>query len=209
MTLDPFYLIVDTADWIERLVPCGVKLVQLRMKNVEPSTVRAHVRRARQICARHDCQLIINDFWQTAIEEGGDFIHLGQEDLAAADIHAIRTANLRIGISTHNEAELETALAVSPDYVALGPIYPTTLKQMNWQPQGPEKLGRWKARIGNLPLVAIGGLRVDRLEGVFASGADSAAVVSDITRHRDPEGQTRRWIEQTSAIRHRPGQVPD
>lgn len=201
MKLDPFYLIVDSADWIERLVPCGVKLVQLRMKDIDPLTLRDHVRRARQICLRHGCQLIINDYWQTAIDEGCDFIHLGQEDLVDADINAIRRANLKIGISTHDEAELKTALALAPDYVALGPIYPTILKKMNWSPQGLEKLGLWKSRIGALPLVAIGGLRVDRLAGVFANGADIAAVVTDITRNRDPETQTKRWLEQTSAIR--------
>ncbi|WP_159949609.1 thiamine phosphate synthase [Rhizobium sp. 18065] len=201
MKLDPFYLIVDSADWIERLVPCGVKLVQLRMKNIDPPKLRDHVRRARQICVRHGCQLIINDYWQTAIDEGCDFIHLGQEDLADADINAIRKANLKIGISTHDEAELETALALAPDYVALGPIYPTTLKKMNWPAQGLEKLALWKSRIGALPLVAIGGLRVDRLSGVFANGADIAAVVTDIAQNQDPEAQTKRWIEQTSAIR--------
>ncbi|MDO1583965.1 thiamine phosphate synthase [Rhizobium oryzicola] len=197
MKLDPFYLIVDSADWIERLVPLGVKLVQLRMKDVSDEVLRAHVRRSKAACAAHGCQLIINDFWQVAIEEGCDFIHLGQEDLGLADLAAIRAAGLKLGLSTHDEAELETALAAKPDYVALGPVWPTILKQMKWAPQGLPRLKDWKHKVGHLPLVAIGGVTVERLADVFAHGADSAAVVTDITRNADPEGRTRAWIEAT------------
>lgn len=197
MKLDPFYLIVDSADWIERLVPLGVKLVQLRMKDVPDEVLRAHIRRSKVACAAHGCQLIINDFWQMAIEEGCDFIHLGQEDLGSADLAAIRAAGLKLGLSTHDEAELETALAAKPDYVALGPVWPTILKQMKWAPQGLPRLKDWKQKVGHLPLVAIGGVTVERLADVFAHGADSAAVVTDITRNADPEGRTRAWIEAT------------
>ena len=102
---------------------------------------------------------------------------------------------MRIGISTHDHAELERALALQPDYVALGPIYPTLLKQMPWAPQGLARITEWKRRIGNLPLVAIGGLTVERVPGVFAAGADSAAVVTDIVRNADPDLRTREWIE--------------
>lgn len=201
MKLDPFYLIVDSADWIERLVPLGVKLVQLRMKGAEESVLRQHIRRARQYCADHGCQLVINDFWQIAIDEACDFVHLGQEDLATADLAAIRSAGLKLGLSTHDETELETALAAKPDYVALGPVYPTILKKMPWAPQGLERLTVWKEKIVPLPLVAIGGLRPDRLLGVFGAGADSAAVVTDITLHADPEARTREWLEVTEPWR--------
>lgn len=201
MKLDPFYLIVDSADWIERLVPIGVKLVQLRMKDQPEEMLRAHIRRAKTVCAWHGCQLIINDYWQIAIEEQCDFVHLGQEDLADADIAAIRAAGLKLGLSTHDEAELEAALAARPDYVALGPIYPTILKQMKWDPQGLERIRVWKDRLASLPLVAIGGLRPERLDGVFAQGADSAAVVTDITLNADPEARTREWIAKTERWR--------
>ncbi len=194
MTLDPFYLIVDSAAWIRRLVPLGVKLVQLRIKDRSTPEIRAEIREAKAICAAHECQLIVNDYWQLAIEEGCDFIHLGQEDLASADLSAIRDAGLKLGLSTHDEAELETALAAEPDYIALGPIYPTVLKVMLWAPQGLDRIGAWKARIGNRPLVAIGGLTVERLAGVFEHGADIAAVVTDITRNADPESRTLEWV---------------
>ncbi|MBB3384242.1 MULTISPECIES: thiamine phosphate synthase [Rhizobium] len=194
MTLDPFYLIVDSAAWIRRLVPLGVKLVQLRIKDRSTPEIRAEIREAKAICAAHECQLIVNDYWQLAIEEGCDFIHLGQEDLASADLSAIRDAGLKLGLSTHDEAELETALAAEPDYIALGPIYPTVLKVMLWAPQGLDRIGAWKARIGNRPLVAIGGLTVERLAGVFEHGADIAAVVTDITHNADPESRTLEWV---------------
>jgi thiamine-phosphate pyrophosphorylase len=201
MKLDPFYLIVDSAEWIERLVPLGVKLVQLRMKDCADAELRSAIRRAKTVCAAHQCQLIINDYWRVAIEEGCDFIHLGQEDLATADIAAIRAAGLKLGLSTHDEAELETALEAEPDYVALGPVWPTILKKMKWAPQGLEKVRSWKTRIGSLPLVAIGGINTGRIDSVFAHGADSAAVVTDITLNTDPEGRAREWIERTARFR--------
>ena len=201
MKLDPFYLIVDSADWIDRLVPVGVKLVQLRMKHVPEHSLRNEIRRAKATCAAHACQLIVNDYWQIAIEEACDFVHLGQEDLAEADIAAIRAAGLKLGLSTHDEAELDTALAAKPDYIALGPVWPTILKKMKWAPKGAEKLRDWRERIAPIPLVAIGGLNPDRLQAVFENGADSAAVVTDITLNADPEARTREWIARTARWR--------
>jgi len=199
--LDPFYLIVDSADWIDRLVPVGVKLVQLRVKHVPEHSLRNEIRRAKATCAVHGCQLIVNDYWQIAIEEACDFVHLGQEDLAEADVAAIRAAGLKLGLSTHDEAELDTALAAKPDYIALGPVWPTILKKMKWAPQGAEKLRDWKTRIAPIPLVAIGGLNPDRLQAVFENGADSAAVVTDITLNAAPEARTREWIARTARWR--------
>ncbi|MCM2474317.1 thiamine phosphate synthase [Rhizobium sp. CG5] len=201
MSLDPFYLIVDSADWIERLVPLGVRLVQLRIKDRNEAEIRADIRRAKAICAANACQLVINDYWRIAVEEGCEFVHLGQEDLADADLPAIRAAGLKLGLSTHDEAELQVALAARPDYIALGPIYPTILKQMPWAPQGLPRLADWRQRVGPLPLVAIGGLNPERLDGVFQAGADSAAVVTDITLSADPEQRTRQWLGRTEARR--------
>lgn len=203
MKLDPFYLIVDSAAWIARLVPLGVKLVQLRIKDMDEAALREEIRTAKAICGQFGCMLVVNDHWRLAIEEGCDFVHLGQEDLAAADIAAIRRAGLKLGLSTHDGDELETALAADPDYVALGPIYPTILKEMKWAPQGLARLAEWKRCVGSLPLVAIGGLNTGRLGGVFAHGADSAAVVTDIIRNDDPEARTREWLKATATWRLR------
>ncbi len=203
MRLDPFYLIVDSADWIARLVPLGVKLVQLRVKDRSEAYLRQEIRSARAICAEHRCQLVVNDYWQLAIEEGCDFIHLGQEDLNVADLAAIRSAGLKLGLSTHDDAELDTALSAGPDYIALGPIYRTVLKEMIWSPQGPELLSYWKKRVGNLPLVAIGGLTPERAVGMFEYGADSAAVVTDVLASPSPEARVKEWILTTNPYRPR------
>ncbi|KHA50341.1 thiamine phosphate synthase [Sulfitobacter geojensis] len=197
MTLDRFYPIFDSADWIERLVPLGIKLVQLRMKDMPPDVVTAHIERSKLVCARHGCTLIVNDYWQAAIDTGCDYIHLGQEDLDDADIAAIRAAGLRLGISTHDKAELRRALALAPDYIALGPIYPTILKKMKWHEQGVAKLATWRALIGGTPLIAIGGMSIDRAAGAFDAGADVVAAVTDITLNEDPEERVSAWLKAT------------
>jgi thiamine-phosphate pyrophosphorylase len=194
MKLPRVYPIVDSAVWVRRLLPLGVRLVQLRIKELPAPALRAEVRAAQAACRAAGAQLIVNDYWQLALEENCDFVHLGQQDLDRADLGALRRAGVRVGISTHADDELERALALAPDYVALGPIYPTLLKVMPWQPQGLARLGVWKQRIGALPLVAIGGLTLERLPGVFAAGADVAAVVTDIVRAAQPEERTRQWL---------------
>ncbi|MGB5083177.1 MAG: thiamine phosphate synthase, partial [Methylocystis silviterrae] len=201
LRLDPFYLIVDDADWLSRLLPQGVKLVQLRVKDRAEPDVREQIVTAREMCARHGAQLVVNDYWRLAIEEGCDFVHLGQGDLDAADIPALRRAGVRIGVSTHDEAELGRALSLEADYVALGPIYPTLLKQMAFAPQGLARLGAWKAQIGATPLVAIGGLTPERAIAALAAGADSACVVTDILRNADPDARTREWLSATQPWR--------
>ncbi|WOJ90354.1 thiamine phosphate synthase [Methylocapsa polymorpha] len=195
--LDPFYLIVDSAAWIARLLPCGVRLVQLRVKDAPEASVRAEIAEAKARCAAAGAQLIVNDYWREAIDAGCDFIHLGQTDLDTADLPAIRRAGLKLGVSTHDEAELARALETEPDYVALGPIYPTILKQMAFAPQGLPRLAEWKRKIGKIPLVGIGGVTLDRVAGVLEAGADSAAVVTDITRNADPEQRARDWVKAT------------
>ncbi|WP_298352911.1 thiamine phosphate synthase [Rhodoblastus sp.] len=200
MTLDPFYLIVDHVDWLRRLLPCGVKLVQLRVKNTEESDLREQIARARDLCRDFGAQLIVNDYWRLALELECDFVHLGQEDLVSADVAALRRAGVRLGVSTHDESELQKALAAAPDYVALGPIFPTILKKMPWAPQGLEKIGLWKQRVGALPLVAIGGLTPERAVEALKAGAQSAAVVTDVTLNPDPEERTREWLMATRAF---------
>ncbi|MGB3245578.1 MAG: thiamine phosphate synthase [Sulfitobacter sp.] len=197
MTLDRFYPIFDSADWIERLVPLGIKLVQLRIKDVTRDILDDHIESARSVCARHGCTLIVNDYWQAAIDAGCDYVHLGQEDLDDADITAIRAAGLRLGISTHDKSELKRAMALAPDYIALGPIYPTILKKMKWHEQGIAKLTTWRNLIGETQLIAIGGMSIDRASGAFDAGADVVAAVTDITLNESPEDRVRAWLAAT------------
>jgi thiamine-phosphate pyrophosphorylase len=198
--LPPVYPIVDSASWVTRLLPMGVRLIQLRIKQAEPGQLRSEIAAARDRCAAFEAQLVVNDHWELALELGCSFVHLGQQDLEACDLAALRARQVRLGVSTHDDAELERALAVRPDYIALGPIYPTLLKQMPWAPQGLTKLAEWKRRIGAIPLVAIGGLTVERLAGVFAAGADSAAVVTDIVRHAQPEQRMHDWLIEANRL---------
>jgi thiamine-phosphate pyrophosphorylase len=200
MTLDRCYVIVDDSAWLRRLLPLGIRLVQLRIKDRPLPEVREQIIEARSLCTRAGACLIVNDYWQIALDEGCDFVHLGQSDLDNADVPALKQAGMRLGVSTHSHDELERALSVEPDYVALGPIYPTTLKQMPWAPQGLQRISEWKLRVAPIPLIAIGGLTVERLPDVFAAGADSAAVVSDILRHPTPEQRATEWLRATRGV---------
>jgi thiamine-phosphate pyrophosphorylase len=195
MTLPRFYPIFDDVAWLRRVLPLGAKLVQLRIKNQPQVALRAQLTEGRDLCRAHGALLVVNDHWQLAIDLGCDWVHLGQEDLDEADVAAIRAAGLKLGISTHDKAELARALALNPDYIALGPIYPTILKKMNWHQQGIEKLCVWKDLVGDIPLVAIGGMSTDRAPGAFDAGADVVSVVTDITLHDDPGGRVREWLK--------------
>ncbi len=200
--LDVFYPIVPDALWAKRIVPLGVRTLQLRVKDVGQDQVRAEIAETMAICDVHGCQLIINDYWREAIALGASYIHLGQEDLAEADLALIREAGLRLGISTHTHEELAVALKAKPDYVALGPIYETRLKAMRYPPQGLQRIGEWKNLI-SCPLVAIGGITVERAAGVLAAGADSIAVVTDFITHADPERRIQEWVRLAEDARKR------
>jgi thiamine-phosphate pyrophosphorylase len=192
---DRFYPVVDSLAWVERLTKLGVGTVQLRAKGLNDGEALQIVTDALAITKGTATRLIVNDYWRAAIVAGAEHLHLGQEDLVEADLGAIREAKLTLGISTHDDAELEAALAAKPDYVALGPIFPTTLKSMRFAPQGIPKITEWKQRIGDIPLVAIGGIKLEQAAEIFKAGADSIAVVSDVTQNPDPDARVRAWLD--------------
>src|SRR5215510_12253402 len=191
---DRFYPVVDSVAWVARLTKLGVGTIQLRAKNLDDAQALATVREALAVIKGTRTRLVVNDYWRAAIEAKAHDLHLGQEDLAEADLKAIRAAGLTLGISTHDDEELATALRAKPDYVALGPIFPTTLKSMRFAPQGIAKITEWKKRVGNIPLVAIGGIKFEQSAEIFAAGADSIAVVSDVTQNADPDARVRQWL---------------
>ncbi|MGI9423202.1 MAG: thiamine phosphate synthase [Hyphomicrobiaceae bacterium] len=195
MGLDVFYPIVPDAEWVQRLVPLGVRTIQLRAKDLTEAELRTQIATSLTLCRSHSCQLIVNDYWQLAIDLGADFVHLGQEDLSDADVLAIKKAGMKLGVSTHSVEELSIGLASEPDYVAFGPVYETKLKQMKWAPQGLENVTDWKQRVGDLPLVGIAGITVERADGVIAAGADSVAVITDFFTHPQPEKRVRQWLD--------------
>lgn len=190
MTLPRFYPIFDHADWVARALSVGVRMLQLRVKDRDPTDDIAH---ARDLCRAAGAILVVNDHWQHALDLGCDWVHLGQEDLDTADLAAIQ-GRMKLGLSTHDGAELDRALACRPDYIALGPVWPTILKQMKWDRQGVEKLTEWKVRLGDTPLCAIGGLTPDRGRACIAAGADVVSAVTDITLNPDPEARMREWL---------------
>ncbi|HXD43767.1 MAG TPA: thiamine phosphate synthase [Pseudolabrys sp.] len=189
---DRFYPVVDSVAWVARLARLGTGTIQLRVKDLTHAAALALVREA--LAAAGPARLVVNDYWHAAIEAKAQHLHLGQEDLATADVAAIRRAGLTLGLSTHDEAELDRAMSHDPDYVALGPIYPTTVKPMRAGPQGLARITQWKKLIGATPLCAIGGITLERAGAVYAAGADSIAVVTDITRNADPDARVRAWL---------------
>jgi thiamine-phosphate pyrophosphorylase len=193
---DPFYPVVDSVAWVARLAALGVGTIQLRAKDLNDSQALQLVTDALAAISGTRAKLVVNDYWRAAIVAGAKHLHLGQEDLVESDRAAIRESGLTLGLSTHDDAELDTALRAEPDYVALGPIFPTTLKSMRFAPQGIPKITEWKKRIGDIPLVAIGGIKFEQAAAIFAAGADSIAVVSDITQNADPDARVRQWLGQ-------------
>ena len=191
---DRFYPVVDSIKWVERLTKLGVGTIQLRAKELDDGAALQIVSDALAVTKGTPTKLVVNDYWRAAIVAGAKHLHLGQEDLVGADLGEIRKAGLSLGISTHDDEELATALAAKPDYIALGPIFPTTLKAMRFAPQGIAKITEWKKRIGDIPLVAIGGIKFEQSAEIYAAGADSIAVVSDVTQNADPDARVRQWL---------------
>ncbi|MFC5521905.1 thiamine phosphate synthase [Polaromonas jejuensis] len=192
-----FYPVVPDAAWVQRLLGWGVRTIQLRFKAAghTPAEIEQEVRAAVAAGrAVPGAQVFINDHWQLALSAGAYGVHLGQEDLDSADLNALRSAGLRLGLSTHTPAELARAHAVRPSYLAIGPVYPTTLKVMPYEPVGLERLKAWAAQAAlqpALPVVAIGGISLDRIPGVMACGVAGVAVVSAVTQAADPQQAAR------------------
>ncbi|MFI5447183.1 thiamine phosphate synthase [Polaromonas sp. UC242_47] len=184
------YAVVDSADWIKRVVAAGVRTVQLRIKDAEAPEhrdfVRTQIRQSIRAATAAGAQLFINDHWQLAIEEGAYGVHLGQEDLHIADLAAIHAAGLRLGISTHAYWEVCRAWALRPSYIACGPIHPTFAKDMPWIPQGNGNLAYWRTLLPT-PVVGIAGMDVARTEEAAQCGVAGVAVISAITAAASPE----------------------
>src|ERR1700744_2778405 len=164
---DRFYPVVDSVAWVARLALLGVGTIQLRAKDLDDGGALQIVTDALAALEGTDTKLVVNDYWRAAIVAGAKHLHLGQEDLVDADLKATREAGLTLGISTHDAEELAAALRADPDYIALGPIFPTTLKSMRFAPQGIPKITEWKRRVGNIPLVAIGGIKLEQAPAIF------------------------------------------
>jgi len=189
------YPVVDSVVWIERLLGAGVRTLQLRIKDKRDDEVEADVIAAIALGRRYQARLFINDYWRLAIKHDAYGVHLGQEDLQGIDLQAIRAAGLRLGVSTHDDMEIDVALAAKPSYIALGHVFPTQTKQMPSAPQGLTQLARHIARLEDYPTVAIGGISLERAPDVLATGVGSIAVVSAITAADDWQAATRQLLD--------------
>jgi thiamine-phosphate pyrophosphorylase len=200
--LDPFYLIVPDAAAVARFARAGVRTIQLRAKGLASDAARREIVAAMEAVMPHaDCQLIVNDYWREALSVGADYVHLGQEDLADTDLATLKAADIRIGVSTHDAAELIIALNAEPDYIALGPINPTTTKTTGRAAQGIAGVSTWRKKIGgSCPLIAIGGITLEQAPAIIGAGADSCSVVSDVLSASDPEARARAWLAWANTV---------
>lgn len=189
------YPVVDSVEWIERLLKTGVTTLQLRIKDKQPEDVEQAIIEAIKLGKHYHARLFINDYWQLAIKHHAYGVHLGQEDLDIADLNAIKQSGLRLGISTHDEAELQRAKILHPSYIALGHIFPTTTKEMPSKPQGLKALKHQVEQTPDFPTVAIGGISLERVPDVVATGVGSVALVSAITKAPDWQKVTRKLLE--------------
>ena len=189
------YPVVDSVEWIERLLKTGVTTLQLRIKDKQPNDVEQEIVEAIKLGRQYHARLFINDYWQLAIKHHAYGVHLGQEDLDIADLDAIKKSGLRLGISTHDETELQRAKTLRPSYIALGHIFPTTTKDMPSKPQGLDALKHQVEQTPNFPTVAIGGISLERVPDVVATGVGSVALVSAITKAPDWQQVTRKLLE--------------
>lgn len=190
-----FYPIVNSFSWVQELVLWGVKTIQLRIKTDNIELIEEEIKKSIQVCNKNNCQLFINDYWMLAIKYQAFGVHLGYEDAQKADIKMISQKKLKIGLSTHEHMELNFALSVKPDYIALGPIFPTQTKNA-FCSAGFKKIKEWKKIIpNNINLVAIGGIKLSHAKDIYFSGADSISVISDITHALNPEERVRSWLK--------------
>lgn len=179
------YVIVDSYEWIERLIHAGVKTLQIRIKDRSPEQAEEEIARCIALAKQHQVRLFVDDFWQLATKYQAYGVHLGQEDLLTADLNAIQQAGLRLGVSTHNREEIELVLPLRPSYIALGHIFPTQSKIMPSAPQGIANLAAQVKDLGDIPTVAIGGITASHFADVLATGVGSIAVISAVTQAED------------------------
>ena len=189
------YAVMPDADWVKLMVEAEVPTVQLRLKSDDQKLIRKQIAQSVEAVQGSKTLLFINDYWQEAIEADAYGIHLGQEDLETADLDAIRSAGLRLGLSTHGYAEMVYADRFCPSYIAMGAVFPTNLKKMETAPQGLGRLYKYAQLMNHYPLVAIGGIDESSIHAVAQSGVGSVAVVRAINGASDPKAAVKRLQE--------------
>jgi thiamine-phosphate diphosphorylase len=202
------YAVVDSADWLRRVLGAGIRTVQLRIKDPQEPTLMAQIAEAIALARQTaGAQLFINDHWELALRLGAYGVHVGQEDLDRVDVELLRRSGMRFGISTHSEEEVARALALRPSYIACGPIFATRSKDMPWIPQGLDNLRYWVHRL-KVPVVGIAGIHVGNMAQVAAQGVAGAAVITAITQAADPEQACQQLMAQFAMGQRTPEKRP-
>lgn len=195
------YPVVDSSLWLEKLLPQGLRCIQLRIKDKPQKTVAYEIQKSVSLAKKYQASLFINDHWELAIQYAADGVHLGQEDMQRADIQAIYQSGLYLGISTHCYYEVARAHALHPSYMACGPIYPTASKKMAFEPQGIQQLSRWRRTL-HYPLVAIGGINYERLAPIYHTKVDGISLISAITQAENPAYVTQQFLQKINELSH-------
>ncbi|MEM7390896.1 MAG: bifunctional hydroxymethylpyrimidine kinase/phosphomethylpyrimidine kinase [Verrucomicrobiota bacterium] len=196
------YPIVDRFEWVKKLVPLGVKTLQLRVKDLEGDELETEIRQSIDLARDSGCRLFINDAWELALKHDAWGVHLGQDDLEEADLNQLADAGLRLGLSTHSFTEIARAMAYNPSYIALGTLFQTTSKTMDYSPLGLPAFERMR-KVVPVPAVAIGGITLERAPDVIAAGADGCAVISDIREADDLPDRVAQWLDRLEKMRRR------
>jgi len=189
-----FYLVVDSLAWLEKLLPVGVKTVQLRIKNKQGKALEEEIKNSILLAKKYNAKLFINDYWELALAHQAYGVHLGQEDISSADFEKLEKSGIRLGISTHCYYEVARAHALQPSYIACGPVFPTTSKIMPFAPQGIKNLRYWRALL-DYPLVAIGGITLDNLTDVLACNVEGIALISAVLHDPYPEQAAQNFLK--------------
>lgn len=188
------YPVVDRAEWIDRLLPLGIRTIQLRIKDLAGKALEDQIKQAVCTAHRYGAFLFVNDHWQAAIQHDAYGVHLGQDDLDEQALTALFEAGLRLGISTHSATEIARASAWSPSYIAIGTVFQSPSKSFKVEPLGVEGFRRLRALTPG-PVVAIGGITHRTAPSLLAAGADGLAVISDLTTAPDLPQRIREWTD--------------
>lgn len=190
-----FYPIVDSLRWLEILLKNKVPVSQYRIKKPYSPELEYEIKSAIALAKKYNHHLVINDYWELAIKYQAFGVHLGYEDSQNADLKLIKEKNLVVGLSTHDETELNYAIKLVPDYIALGPIFPTKTKKMRFEPQGIEKITLWRNIIPpQIKLIAIGGISLASAANIYAKGANCISVIHDISQASNPVERLQQWL---------------
>jgi thiamine-phosphate pyrophosphorylase len=201
LVLPRLYVILDSAllknstrDCAQELAAAGVGLLQYRNKSASAKELLETSRELVSSLESSRTALIVNDRPDVAALAGAKGVHVGQDDLDAEQARAVVGKEKWVGASTHNLEQFRRALATSADYIAVGPIFATTSKA-NPDPVVGVELIREVRALTDKPIVAIGGITLERAKAVIDAGADSVAVISDILLARNPGERARQYVE--------------